>query len=70
MKTKYKSIFISDVHLGTRDCKASELHNFLKHNKCETLYLLGDIIDGWKIQQKKWTWENCWKIFENNLVEK
>lgn len=45
MKNQYRSIFISDVHLGTRDCKAVELHNFLKHNKCETLYLVGDIID-------------------------
>jgi UDP-2,3-diacylglucosamine pyrophosphatase LpxH len=52
----YKSIFISDVHLGTRDCKANQLNNFLKHNTCETLYLVGDIIDAWKIQQNKWRW--------------
>jgi UDP-2,3-diacylglucosamine pyrophosphatase LpxH len=54
---KYKTIFISDVHLGTRDCKAEELNNFLKHNTCETLYLVGDIIDGWRIQQNKWRWK-------------
>ena len=54
---KYKSIFISDVHLGTRDCKAEELNNFLKHNSCEVLYLVGDIIDGWRIQQNKWRWK-------------
>ena len=54
---QYKSIFISDVHLGTRDCKAEELNNFLKHNTCETLYLVGDIIDGWRIQQNKWRWK-------------
>jgi UDP-2,3-diacylglucosamine pyrophosphatase LpxH len=53
----YKSIFISDVHLGTKDCKAELLNNFLKHNTCETLYLIGDIIDGWKIQQNKWRWK-------------
>jgi len=52
----YKSIFISDVHLGTRDCKADLLNNFLKNNTCDTLYLVGDIIDGWKIQQNKWRW--------------
>lgn len=52
----YKSIFISDVHLGTKDCKAELLNNFLKHNTCETLYLVGDIIDGWKITQNKWKW--------------
>jgi len=54
---KYKSIFISDVHLGTKDCKAEFLNNFLKHNDCETLYLIGDIIDGWKIQQNRWRWK-------------
>ena len=52
----YKSIFISDVHLGTKDCKAELLNNFLKNNTCETLYLVGDIIDGWKITQNKWRW--------------
>jgi UDP-2,3-diacylglucosamine pyrophosphatase LpxH len=57
VQTKYRTIFISDVHLGTRDCKAEELNNFLKHNSCETLYLVGDIIDGWRIQQNKWRWK-------------
>jgi len=54
---KYKSIFISDVHLGTKDCKAELLNNFLKHNKCETLYLVGDILDAWRIQQNNWRWK-------------
>jgi len=54
---KYKSIFISDVHLGTKDCKAATLNDFLKNNSCETLYLVGDIIDGWRIQQNKWRWK-------------
>jgi UDP-2,3-diacylglucosamine pyrophosphatase LpxH len=53
----YKSIFISDVHLGTRDSKADQLNNFLKHNTCETLYLVGDILDVWRIQQNKWRWQ-------------
>ena len=56
MKT-YRSIFISDVHLGTKDCQAGKLNNFLKHNTCDTLYLVGDIIDAWKIQQNKWRWK-------------
>jgi UDP-2,3-diacylglucosamine pyrophosphatase LpxH len=55
--TKYRTIFISDVHLGTKDCKADYLNNFLKHNSCETLYLVGDIIDAWKIQQNKLKWK-------------
>lgn len=53
----YRSIFISDIHLGTRDCKAEQLNDFLKHNTCETLYLVGDIIDGWKVQQNKLRWK-------------
>jgi UDP-2,3-diacylglucosamine pyrophosphatase LpxH len=56
MSKTYRSIFISDVHLGTVDCKAEQLDNFLKHNTCETLYLVGDIIDAWKIQQNKLKW--------------
>ena len=52
----YRTIFISDVHLGTRDCKADLLNNFLKHNSADQLYLVGDIIDAWKIQQNRWRW--------------
>jgi len=57
MEKNYRSIFISDVHLGTKDCKAEHLNNFLKHNSCEKLYLVGDIIDAWKIKQNKWRWK-------------
>lgn len=54
---KYKTICISDVHLGTKDCQADLLSNFLKHHTCENLFLIGDIIDGWKVQQNKWRWK-------------
>lgn len=57
MKKTYRTICISDVHLGTRDCKAEALDNFLKHNTCETLYMVGDILDVWRIQQNKWRWK-------------
>jgi UDP-2,3-diacylglucosamine pyrophosphatase LpxH len=53
---RYRTIVVSDVHLGTRDCKAEQLDSFLKHNSCDTLYLVGDIIDAWRIQQNKWRW--------------
>lgn len=52
----YRSIFISDIHLGSKDCKATQLLNFLSSNTCDTLYLVGDIVDGWKIQQNRWSW--------------
>ena len=50
--TKYKSIFISDVHLGTRGCQAEALIEFLKKNDCDRLYLVGDIIDGWQLKHR------------------
>ena len=53
--TTYKSIFISDIHLGTRGCQADLLCKFLKENTCEQLYLVGDIIDGWRMK-KRWYW--------------
>lgn len=52
---RYRTIWISDVHLGTAGCKAEFLVDFLKRNECETLYLVGDIIDGWKLKSG-WFW--------------
>ena len=51
----YRTIWISDVHLGTRGCKAELLAEFLAANSCDTLYLVGDIIDGWQLQ-RRWYW--------------
>lgn len=55
MPKTYRSIFISDTHLGSRGCKAKLLNNFLKHNSSDHLYLVGDIIDGWRLKQN-WYW--------------
>lgn len=49
---KYKSIFVSDIHLGTRFAKAEEFLNFLKHTESENLFFVGDVIDGWAIKRK------------------
>ncbi len=49
-KTHYRTIFLSDVHLGTRGCQAERLIDFLKGHTCERLYLVGDIIDGWRMR--------------------
>src|SRR5258706_4595871 len=51
----YRTIFISETHLGTPGCKAELLADFLTHNECRTLYLVGDIIDGWALKQG-WFW--------------
>lgn len=48
---KVRTVIISDVHLGTHDCKAAEVNHFLKHTRCEKLILNGDIIDGWRLKQ-------------------
>ncbi len=52
---KYRSIFVSDIHLGTKFSQAEKFLNFLKQSESEHLYLVGDIIDGWAIKRKfKW----------------
>jgi hypothetical protein len=52
---RHRALFVSDTHLGTRGCKAELLADFLRHNDCQTLYLVGDIIDGWQLK-KSWYW--------------
>lgn len=52
---RHRTLFISDTHLGTRGCKADQLADFLAHNSCETLYLIGDIVDGWRLG-RRWYW--------------
>ena len=62
---RYRTIWISDVHLGTRGCKAEFLLDFLRHNSAETIYLVGDIIDGWRLK-KSWYWPQT----HNDVVQK
>ncbi len=56
-KFSCRTVFISDVHLGTPECKADEVVSFLKHLQCETLVLNGDIIDGWALRRGT-RWQN------------
>lgn len=63
--TRYRAIFISDVHLGTRGCKAEYLLDFLKHNEADYVYLVGDIIDCWRLS-KGWFWPQS----HNDVVQK
>jgi UDP-2,3-diacylglucosamine pyrophosphatase LpxH len=46
-----RSVFISDLHLGTRDCQAQELADFLRNTEMETLFLVGDIVDLWGMRR-------------------
>jgi UDP-2,3-diacylglucosamine pyrophosphatase LpxH len=52
----YRSIFISDTHLGTRGCRSDFLADFLRPTTCQHLFLVGDIIDGWRLR-KSWYWD-------------
>ena len=51
-KYLFRSIFISDTHLGSKGAKAEFLAEFLKYNHCKNLYLVGDIIDGWRLKKR------------------
>jgi UDP-2,3-diacylglucosamine pyrophosphatase LpxH len=52
----FRTVILSDVHLGTPDCKAREVNHFLRHIRCEKLILNGDIIDGWQLRRAgHWT---------------
>lgn len=54
-KQRFRTVWISDIHLGTPGCNADLLIDFLHSIECETLYLVGDIIDGWRLR-KGWYW--------------
>lgn len=63
--TTYRTIWISDVHLGTRGCKAEQLLEFLRQTDSEVLYLVGDILDGWRLR-KSWYWHQN----HNDVIQK
>ncbi len=62
---RYRTLWLSDVHLGTRDCKAAALLELLRHCHASTIYLVGDIIDGWQLR-KGWYWPQA----HNDVVQK
>ena len=61
----WRTLFISDVHLGTRGCQAELLLDFLKHNDAGTIYLVGDMVDGWRLKSG-WYWPQS----HNDVVQK
>jgi UDP-2,3-diacylglucosamine pyrophosphatase LpxH len=62
-RTRYRTIWISDVHLGTRGCNAQMLIDFLDHTDSDTIYLVGDIIDGWRLKKRFY-----WPAAHNDVV--
>ena len=61
----YRAIWISDVHLGTRGCQADQLLDFLRSTESDYLYLVGDIVDGWRLR-RSWYWPQA----HNDVVQK
>lgn len=66
---RYRTIFLSDIHLGTRDCKAEFLLDFLRCNDCEKLYLIGDIFDGWRLR-RGWHWPEAHSTVIQKVLRK
>ena len=65
MSTGHRTVFVSDVHLGSRHCHAAELSDFLERLQCERLYLVGDIVDLWWMSTRRAAWSPA----HNRVVE-
>ena len=65
MNNSYRTIWISDLHLGSIQCQSDVLLDFLKHNESEMLYLVGDIIDFWSLSKKMY-----WPTDHNTVIQK
>ncbi len=61
----YRTVFISDIHLGMRNCQSTALLDFLKYVECENLYLVGDIVDFWKVRRGAY-----WPQSHNDVLQK
>jgi UDP-2,3-diacylglucosamine pyrophosphatase LpxH len=64
-RLRVRTVWISDLHLGTAGCQATALLDFLRTVECDTLYLVGDIIDGWQLR-RQWYWPQS----HNDVVQK
>ena len=60
---RFRSVWLSDVHLGFRGCSADALLAFLKSTECETLYLVGDIVDIWQLKKRRY-----WPQAHNDVI--
>jgi len=62
---RYRTIFLSDLHLGTKGCQAGLILDFLRHNDADTIFLVGDIIDGWRMRASFY-----WPQLHNDVIQK
>jgi UDP-2,3-diacylglucosamine pyrophosphatase LpxH len=49
---RFRALFVSDIHLGHKACQADQLLDFLRHHSADTIFLVGDIIDGWELRSR------------------
>ncbi|GAA5236090.1 UDP-2,3-diacylglucosamine diphosphatase [Verticiella sediminum] len=66
---RYRAIWISDLHLGTAGCQALPLLDFLQSHESDTLYLVGDIVDGWQLK-RRWQWPQAHNDVVQNILRK
>ena len=64
-----RALFISDVHLGMRASRVGQLIDFLKWHEAETIYLVGDIVDGWRLA-KDWRWPHEYHVLVEAFLQK
>jgi UDP-2,3-diacylglucosamine pyrophosphatase LpxH len=68
-KKRYRTVWISDIHLGTKHAQVDALLDFLRDVDCKYLYLVGDFIDGWQLQSK-WHWQDSYNVLVQKLLRK
>ena len=66
-RRRVRSVFLSDVHLGTRASQGERLIDFLRHHRADTLYLVGDIVDGWRLKAR-WCWDGVYNEIIDELI--
>ena len=64
-QARYRTLFISDLHLGTKGCQAELFLDFLRYHEADTIYLVGDIVDGWQLRSG-WYWPET----HNTIIQK
>ena len=54
-RSEFRALFLSDVHLGSHACRSDALADFLRRHRADAIYLVGDIVDGWRLRAN-WYW--------------
>lgn len=66
---RYRSVWISDLHLGMRHAQVNALLHFLRETECRYLYIVGDFIDGWQLSAS-WYWSDQYNVLIQKLLRK